>query len=131
MFRASSSDSMRALTPVTSREALQRARGLHHRVERIDRRHHQQLHRLTLFLGDLHHVAEQFPLVVAEKLILGEVVFGRAGGNGPHGHHHDVVLAQVGFFQHALQVLHAAEIAHRHQHAARAGRAAWMPSMSA
>ena len=40
-------------------------------VERIDPRHHQQLHVLAFFLGKLHHVAEEFFLVCAEDLAIG------------------------------------------------------------
>jgi hypothetical protein len=63
-------------------------------------------------------VAEQFALVVAENLFLGQIVLAGAGGNGAHSHHHDVVPAQIGFLQHLPQVLHVVVVAHRHQHAA-------------
>ena len=41
---------------------------LRHGVERIHRRHHQQLHRLAFLFRHLHHVAEQLLFVVAEDL---------------------------------------------------------------
>ena len=91
--------------------------GLRQRVEGIHGGHHQQFHRLAFLLRHFHHVAEQFLFVIAENLVFGKLVFAGAGGDGAHGHHHDVVPPQIGFFEHALQVLHAMVIAHGHQHA--------------
>src|SRR5262245_26602927 len=59
--RASSSDAMRSDTPVTSRDAFNRAAV--HRVERVYRRNDQQFHRFSFFFGHCHHVRKEFLLV--------------------------------------------------------------------
>ena len=75
--------------------------------------------RLAFLLRHRDDAREQFLLVVGEELVVGELVFAGAGGDRPHGHHHDVVPAQVGLLEHVLQVRHAVVIADRHQDAAR------------
>ena len=94
---------------------------MHHRIERIHGRHHQQFHRLALALGDGHYMAEELALVLAEDLLLGQVVLGGAGGDGAHRHHHNVVPAQVRLEQDLLEMVHGAIVADGHQNAARAG----------
>src|ERR1051326_1547608 len=98
---------------------FQLRRGLNHGVERVHGRHNQQLHGLALFLGNLDNVAEQLFLVIAEDLLIGEIVLAGAGRYRAHGHDDDVVTPQVRFLEDLLQMVHVVVIADGHQNASR------------
>ena len=121
MRRASSSESIRAETPVTSREACSFAAVCTIASNGIDSRHHQQVDGLAFLLRHRDDAREQFPLVIGEELVLRQLVFARARRDAAHRHHDDIVPAQIGLLQHALQMRHAAVVAHGDQNAARPG----------
>src|ERR1039458_5093469 len=115
---------------------LQLGGGLHHGVEGIDAGDDEQVggfagffrpgddgreerrfvedEKVGGFAGFFRHGddgREEFFFVVGEELLLGELVFGGAGGDGADGHDHDIVTPQVGLFEDGEQVRHAAVIA--------------------
>ena len=85
----------------------------------FDAGHHQQFHRLALFLRHGHHAAEQLLFVVAEKLVVraGRIRRRRSIRAAPSSPR---CRAAAGWSSPArASGASAAVIAHRHQHAAR------------
>ncbi len=115
---ASSSESMRAETPVTRREACSREAVCTMASKGSTPGTTSRSTVLPSFSATVTTLREQLLFVVGEELLVGEFVFAGAGGDGAYGHDHDIVAAQVGFFENAVQVRQVVVIANRHQDAA-------------